>query len=76
MIGVRFPAGAVNFAVRHPVVTGSGAHPASSGVPGAPFLGVKRPAGEADHSSPSSAEVKECVELYPHSTNTSSWSGA
>jgi hypothetical protein len=29
--------------------------------------GVKRPGREADHSSPSSAEVKECVELYLHS---------
>jgi hypothetical protein len=26
------------------------------------FLGVKRPERKADHSSPSSAEVKECVE--------------
>jgi hypothetical protein len=30
-------------------------------------LGVKRPGRESDHSSPSSAEVKECVELYLHS---------
>jgi hypothetical protein len=37
---------------------------------------VKRPGHEADHSHPSSAEVKECVELYIHSTNTSSWRGA
>jgi hypothetical protein len=29
------------------------------------FLGVKRPGREADHSPQSSAEVKECVELYP-----------
>jgi hypothetical protein len=29
-------------------------------------LGVKRPGREADHSSPSSAEVKEWVELYIH----------
>jgi hypothetical protein len=27
---------------------------------------VKRPGHEADHSPPSSAEVKECVELYLH----------
>jgi hypothetical protein len=32
-------------------------------VPGALSLGVKRPGREADHSPPSSAEVKECVEL-------------
>jgi hypothetical protein len=36
-------------------------------VPGALSFGVKRPRREADHSSPSSAEVKECVELYLHS---------
>jgi hypothetical protein len=29
-----------------------------------------------DHSPPSSAEVKECVELYLHSPNTPSWRGA
>jgi hypothetical protein len=33
-------------------------------------LGVKRPGREAGHSLPSSAEVKECVELYLHSPNT------
>jgi hypothetical protein len=31
---------------------------------------------EADHSPPSSSEVKEWVELYLHSTNTPSWRGA
>jgi hypothetical protein len=36
-------------------------------VAGALSLGVKRPEREADHSPPSSAEVKECVELYLHS---------
>jgi flagellar basal body-associated protein FliL len=36
-------------------------------VQGAFSLGVKRPRREADHSPPSSAEVKECVELYLHS---------
>jgi hypothetical protein len=36
-------------------------------VPGVLSLGVKRPGREADHSPPSSAEVKECVELYLHS---------
>jgi len=30
---------------------------------------------EADHSPPSSAEVKECVELYPHFLNRSSRRG-
>jgi hypothetical protein len=40
------------------------------------FIGVKRPVREADHSPLSSAEVKECVELYIHSPNTPSWHGA
>jgi hypothetical protein len=31
---------------------------------------------EADHSPPSSAEVKEWVELYLHSPNAPSWHGA
>jgi hypothetical protein len=31
---------------------------------------------EADHSPPSSAEVKELVELYVHSPNTPSWRSA
>jgi hypothetical protein len=43
-------------------------------VPGAHSLGVKRPGRESDHSPPSSAEVKDCVELYLHSPNTS-WRG-
>jgi hypothetical protein len=52
MIGVRFPAGAGNFLF---------------GTMSRPALGVKRPKLEADHSPPSSVEVKECVELYLHS---------
>jgi hypothetical protein len=65
---VRLPAGAGNFYIHHRVQNGSGAHPASypMGIRG-PFLGVKRPEREADHSPPSSADVKECVELYLHS---------
>jgi hypothetical protein len=45
-------------------------------VPGALSLGIKRQGREADHSPTSSAEVKECVELYIHSPSTSSWRGA
>jgi hypothetical protein len=45
-------------------------------VPGALSLEVTRPGREADHSPPSSAEVKECVDLYFHSPNTPSWRGA
>jgi hypothetical protein len=36
-------------------------------VQGPLFLVVKRPGREADHSLPSSTEVKECEELYFHS---------
>jgi hypothetical protein len=39
-------------------------------------MGVKRPGRETDHSPPSSAEVKEWVELYLHSPNMPSWRGA
>jgi hypothetical protein len=39
-------------------------------------VGVKWPGREAEHSPPSSAEVKQCVELYLHSPSTSSWRGA
>jgi hypothetical protein len=51
---------------------GSGAHPVSYP------MGTTSPFtwGEADHSSPSSAEVKECVELYLRFPNTPSWRGA
>jgi hypothetical protein len=40
------------------------------------FPGGKRPGRKADNSHPSSAEVKEWVELYFHSPNTPSWRGA
>jgi hypothetical protein len=40
------------------------------------YLGIKRPGCEADHSPPSTVEVKECVEIYPHSPNTPSCRGA
>jgi hypothetical protein len=45
-------------------------------VQGALSLGVRRPRREAGHTIPSSAEVKECVGLYLHYPNTSSWRGA
>jgi hypothetical protein len=45
-------------------------------VPGTLSSAVKQPGREADHSPPSSAEVKEWVELYLHSYNTPSWRGA
>jgi hypothetical protein len=45
-------------------------------ISGALSLGVKWPGHEADYSPPSSAKVKECMELYLHSPNTPSWRGA
>jgi hypothetical protein len=74
---IRFPAGAGNFSLHHRVQNGAGAHPPSypMGTRGL-SLGVKRQGREADHLPPSGAEVKECVELYLHSPNTPSWSGA
>jgi hypothetical protein len=70
MIGVRIPAGAGNFSFRYRVQTDSKAHTASYPT------GAKRPGCEADHSLPSSAEVKEYVELYLHSPDKLSWSSS
>jgi hypothetical protein len=58
-IGVRSPAEAKDFSSNLCVQTSSGAHPASCTVgTGGPFSGAKaRPGRDADHSSPSSAEV-------------------
>jgi hypothetical protein len=69
---VRFPLGAGNFSLHHRVQNGSGFHSASYP------MGTRGsfPGGEADHSPPHSAEVKEWVELYLNSLNTPSWSGA
>jgi hypothetical protein len=74
---VRFPAGAGTFlfTTASRTVLGPTQSPIQW-VPGALSLGVKRPAREADHSPPSSAEVKECMELYLHSPDTPSWRGA
>jgi hypothetical protein len=78
MIWVRIPARAGNFSLRHRVLqTGSGPHPASYPVgTGGSFPGVKWLVREADLSPPSTAEVKECEDIYLHSPNTSSWHGA
>jgi hypothetical protein len=56
-----------------PVQTGPEAHPASYTVGTRPFSGVKRPRRGFDHPPPSSAEVKERVELYLYSTSGPSW---
>jgi hypothetical protein len=60
---VLFPAGAGNFSLHRRAQNGFGTHPASY---------LMGPGGEAGHSPPSSAEVKESVELYLHSPNKSS----
>jgi hypothetical protein len=74
---VRFPARAGNFSLHHCVQNGSGAHPASyPWVSGALSLEIKWLGCEAHHSPPSSAKVKEGVELYLHSPNTPSRCGA
>jgi hypothetical protein len=74
---VRFPAEAGNFSSHHRVQNGSGAtQPPIQCVAAAISLGVKRPGREANHSLPSSIEVKEWVELYLDSPKTSSWRGA
>jgi hypothetical protein len=59
-IGVRSPAGAKDFFSSLCVQTGSEAHPASCTMgTGGPFLqGKALPGRDADHSPPSSAEVK------------------
>jgi hypothetical protein len=56
---IRFPARARNFSLLHRGQTGCGFQPVSYPVgSGGSFPGVKRPGREADHSPPSSAEVK------------------
>jgi hypothetical protein len=52
---VRFPVGAGNFSLHHHITT----QPPIQWVSGAVSLGVKQPGCEADHSPPSSAEVKK-----------------
>jgi hypothetical protein len=48
------------FSLLHVVQTGSGVHPTSYTMgTGGSFPGAKRPGSEADHSPPTSAEVKK-----------------
>jgi hypothetical protein len=76
MIGVRFPAGAGNFSI-HRVETGSGPHPASYPMrTRGSFPGGKAAGGEADHSPPSSAEVKNAWSYTSTPPNEPSWRGA
>jgi hypothetical protein len=59
--GVRSPTEAEDFSSNICVQTGSGAHPASCtvGTGGSLSGGKARPGRDADHSPPSSAEVKK-----------------
>jgi hypothetical protein len=73
--GGRSPTGAEDFSSSLCVQTGSGAHPASCTVgTGGPFPGGKtRPGREADHSPPSSAEVKNELEQNLLSPQAPPW---
>jgi hypothetical protein len=74
---VRFSAGAGNFSPHHRVQNGSGAHPASYQMnTRGSFPGGKAVGAWSWPLTPSSAEVKEWVELYLHSSNTPTWRGA
>jgi hypothetical protein len=75
MTGVRSPTEAEGFSSNLCVQTGSGAHPASCTLgTGGSFPGGKaRPGRDADHSPPSSAEVKKAKELYLLSSQVPSW---
>ena len=67
----KIPVGATFFA---PVQTIPGAHPASYTMgTGSLSSGVRRPGRGANHLLPSSAEVKETVELYLYSPSGLSW---
>jgi hypothetical protein len=56
-----------------PVQTGPRAHPASCTMGTGSFQAVKLPGRGVDHPPPSSAEVKEKVELYLYSPSGPSW---
>jgi hypothetical protein len=59
MTGDRSPKEAEDFSSSPCAQTGSGAQPPIQWLPGGPFPGGKaRPGRDADHSPPSSAEVK------------------
>jgi hypothetical protein len=66
VVEVRSPAEAKDFSSNLCVQTGSGTNTASYPMgTGGPFPGGKeRPGRDADHSPPSSAEVKNKYELY------------
>jgi hypothetical protein len=63
-VGARFSA---------PVQTGPEAHPASYTKVTRSFPGAKRPGRDVDHPPPSSAEVKERIQLYFNCPSGPSW---
>jgi hypothetical protein len=75
--GDRVPAGAVNFSLHHRVQTESGAHPASylMGTRGS-FPGGKAAGGWSWPLTSTYFRGHECVDIYLHSPNTTSWRGA
>jgi hypothetical protein len=64
LVGARFSA---------PVQTCPGAYPASCTMGTGSFPGVKQPGRGVDHPRPSSAEVKERVQLYLYYPSGPSW---
>jgi len=56
-----------------PVQNGPGDHPASYTIGTGSFLGVKRTRSGVDDPPPSSAEVKERIELYIYFPSGPSW---
>ena len=64
VVGARFSA---------PDQTDPGAHPDSYTMGMGSFPGVKRPGRGTDHPLPSSAKVKETVQLYLYYTSGPSW---
>ena len=56
-----------------PVQTSPGAHSVSYTLGTGSFPGLKRPGRGADHPPPTSAEVKERVELYLYTPSGPSW---
>jgi hypothetical protein len=73
---VRFLAGTGNFSLHHRVQNGSGAHPACYPMRTRGCFPGGKAAGAWSWPVPSSAEVKEWVELYLHFPSTPSWRGA
>jgi hypothetical protein len=73
--GVRSPTEAEDFSSSLCIQNGSGAHPASCtmGTGGSFPRGKVQPGHDADHSPPSSAEVKNEQELYLLSSQAPPW---